>query len=74
MNVDRIKFILEEVKSGRIDINEAMASLRILPYEDLGYAKIDHHRQLRTAYPGKTIKVCSNHRFSFVPYFVYVNE
>lgn len=39
--------MLEQVKAGQLDIAEAEAKLKDLPYEDLGYAKLDHHRKLR---------------------------
>jgi NCAIR mutase (PurE)-related protein len=39
------------VREGRIGIDDALASLRLLPYEDLGYAKLDHHRELREGFP-----------------------
>lgn len=44
MNVNTI---LSGVRSGEISIEEAEKILKKLPYEDLGYAKIDHHRNLR---------------------------
>ncbi len=43
-----IKELLEEVKSGSLTIDEARFSLKGFPYKDLGYAKIDLHRQVRT--------------------------
>ena len=46
--------MLEQVKSGQLDIAEAEAKLKDLPYEDLGYAKLDHHRKLRSGF-GETI-------------------
>jgi len=60
--VDReaIRRLLEEVAGGRVDVDVAMGRLRGLPYEDLGFAKIDHHRALRGGAaeavfcPGKT--------------------
>lgn len=39
--------ILNDVKSGKLSPEEAMLKLRLQPYEDLGYARIDHHRELR---------------------------
>lgn len=39
--------ILEQVRSGALGPDEALLKLRIEPYEDLGYAKLDHHRELR---------------------------
>ncbi len=43
--------ILRDVKSGSIELSEAMTRLRILPFEDLGFAKVDHHRTLRKGFP-----------------------
>ena len=53
--------LLSLVRSKRISIQEAFEKLRRLPYEDLGFAKIDHHRTIRTGSPevifcqGKTV-------------------
>ena len=53
---------LENVRRGQVTIESAVEQLRQLPYEDLGFAKIDHHRTLRQGYPeviygrGKTPK------------------
>lgn len=46
--------LLRQVKSGSIDIEEAEKILENLPYEDLGYAKLDFHRKLRTGF-GETV-------------------
>ncbi len=48
---DRLKTLLEDVKAGRVEISEALALLRDLPYQDLGYALLDHHRGLRKGFP-----------------------
>jgi len=42
---------LEQVKGGQVDVDQAMERLRSLPYEDLGFARVDHHRQLRKGFP-----------------------
>jgi NCAIR mutase (PurE)-related protein len=42
---------LEQVKSGKIDIDQAIEKLRRLPFEDLGFACVDHHRQIRRGFP-----------------------
>lgn len=39
------------MRSGELPTEEAVAQLRILPYEDLGFAKVDHHRALRQGFP-----------------------
>lgn len=42
---------MDSVKSGELSVQEAVGRLRHLPYEDLGFAKVDHHRSLRTGFP-----------------------
>lgn len=51
MDSERLRRLLEDLRRGEIDVDTALASLRDLPYEDLGYARLDHHRALRTGYP-----------------------
>ncbi|MBC2579907.1 nickel pincer cofactor biosynthesis protein LarB [Clostridium sp. DJ247] len=51
MNLDETRALLEGVKSGVIDVNDALRELEDLPFKDLGYAKIDNHRELRVGYP-----------------------
>lgn len=46
-----IRDLLENVKNNNLDIEDALDILKDLPYEDLGYANIDHHRQIRNGYP-----------------------
>jgi NCAIR mutase (PurE)-related protein len=48
---DKLRLLLEGVAAGRLDIEEALSSLRHLPFEDLEFAKIDHHRELRDGLP-----------------------
>lgn len=43
--------LLGQVKDGTVDIDQALDTLRDLPFEDLEFAKIDHHRALRTGFP-----------------------
>ena len=45
-----IRTLLERVASGECSPAEAMAALRALPFEDLGFAKVDHHRSLRKGF------------------------
>ena len=49
-----IKELLEKVKNGEMELSRAEEILKELPYENLGYANLDHHRQLRNGY-GETI-------------------
>lgn len=51
MEPSKLKNLLIAVASGEVDPESALARLRDLPFEDLGYAKVDHHRQLRKGYP-----------------------
>jgi pyridinium-3,5-biscarboxylic acid mononucleotide synthase len=51
MNTKTLKTILERVRAGRMAPDEALRRLKTLPYEDLGFAKIDNHRQLRRGFP-----------------------
>ena len=45
--MDNVKNILENVKNGNISVDEALLKLKIEPFEDLAFAKIDHHKQRR---------------------------
>ena len=49
-----VRELLEQVKSGSVEIEDAQMRLKNLPYEDLGYAKLDHHRKLRSGF-GETV-------------------
>jgi pyridinium-3,5-biscarboxylic acid mononucleotide synthase len=51
MTRDAILQMLEEVRSGELSTAEALARLAKLPFEDAGFAKIDHHRSLRLGLP-----------------------
>ena len=51
MRPDKIKELLDGVKSGEIDVAEAMEELARLPFADIGDAVLDHHRALRTGFP-----------------------
>src|SRR5574337_601981 len=48
---EEIAKMLRQVRRGKLSVEEAVDRLRTLPYEDLGYAKIDHHRSLRQGFP-----------------------
>jgi NCAIR mutase (PurE)-related protein len=62
MNRIELEKLLEDVKSGKQSVNEALEALKYFPYADLGFARIDHHREVRTGYPeiiycaGKTVE------------------
>jgi NCAIR mutase (PurE)-related protein len=61
MTRKELERILEDVRNGNRTINEALDELQYFPYNDLGFARIDHQRELRTGYPeiiycaGKTV-------------------
>lgn len=47
----KLRELLESVAAGTTSVQAAVESLRLLPYEDIGFAKIDHHRALRDCLP-----------------------
>jgi len=51
MDQDQLRALLEQVRSGDLDTEGAISRLRHMPFEDLGYAKVDHHRALRHGMP-----------------------
>jgi pyridinium-3,5-biscarboxylic acid mononucleotide synthase len=51
MDPAAIELLLNEVSEGKTDVPAALQRLRHLPFEDLGFAKLDHHRTLRTGMP-----------------------
>jgi hypothetical protein len=51
MNIRKLEQLLKKVKAGETSIDEAMAQLKSLPFEDLGFARVDHHRTLRKGFP-----------------------
>ncbi|MBN1597750.1 MAG: nickel pincer cofactor biosynthesis protein LarB [Bacteroidales bacterium] len=51
MNEEQLRKILEKLREGQINTEEALNALRDFDYKDLDFAKIDNHRQLRTGYP-----------------------
>ena len=61
MNNEQLKTLLEAYKSDALSTEDIVKRLETLPFYDLGYAKVDHHRNLRVGYPeviygeGKTI-------------------
>ncbi len=51
MHSDRLKRLLESVRDGRAAVDEAMEQLQHLPFEELGFANVDHHRAIRCGFP-----------------------
>jgi NCAIR mutase (PurE)-related protein len=48
---ERVEALLRDLKAGKVTVGEAMNALRALPYEDLGFAQLDSHRDLRRGFP-----------------------
>jgi len=61
VNPEQLRQLLTDVQSGRVGVEKALTQLKLLPYEDIGFAKLDHHRWLRKGFPevvlcrGKTV-------------------
>jgi NCAIR mutase (PurE)-related protein len=51
MDQNQLRSLLEQVREGAIDIDGALDRLRHMPFEDLGFAKVDHHRAIRHGMP-----------------------
>lgn len=51
VDADRLAQVIADVAAGRLAPDDAMAQLRRLPFADLGYARVDHHRALRQGQP-----------------------
>lgn len=66
MDQDLLKSLLEQVRDGAVDVDQALERLRHMPFETLGYATIDHHRAIRVGMPevvfgkGKTVEQTVN--------------
>jgi len=65
MDETAVRRMLDDVRSGALSADDAVARLRRLPYADLGFAKVDHHRTLRQGMPeavyapGKSPEQCA---------------
>ena len=51
MDKQHLRKLFEDVRSGEVDIEHALERMRHMPFEDLGFAKVDHHRALRCGMP-----------------------
>lgn len=66
MNKDDIRKLLQKVKNNEIEVEAALEKIEDLPYKELGFAKIDNHREIRVGYPeviycgGKTVEQVRN--------------
>ncbi|MHB8076415.1 nickel pincer cofactor biosynthesis protein LarB [Desulfosporosinus fructosivorans] len=61
MKLEALEHLLVQIKDGEVSVDQALESLKELPFEDLGFAKVDYHREIRTGHPevifcqGKTV-------------------
>ena len=51
MNPERLEQLLKDVRGDTVSVAEAIERLRSLPFEDLGFASLDHHRSIRQGFP-----------------------
>ena len=51
MTRDRLHALLTQVRQGEMSVEGALAALKQLPFQDLGFARVDHHRALRKGFP-----------------------
>src|SRR6201994_4278345 len=51
MDSSSLRKLMQDVRSGRVSPDEGVAQLRHMPFEDLGFAKVDHHRRVRSGMP-----------------------
>jgi hypothetical protein len=58
MDIDKLKTLLSGVQNGQVSVDQALERLRTLPYDDLGYARLDMHRALRQGLP--EVVFCQN--------------
>lgn len=62
MDRSDVRGVLEDVAGGRMSVDDAIDRLKLIPFEDLGFAKVDHHRSIRQGVPevvygaGKTVE------------------
>ena len=60
MDEAAVRRLLDDVRSGALSADEAVARLRRLPFADLGFAKVDHHRALRQGMPEAVYAPCKS--------------
>ena len=51
MKTSTLRRLLEDIRDGKVEVQEGVRQMRTLPFEDLGFAKVDSHRELRVGYP-----------------------
>lgn len=58
MDKETIEVLLKSVQSGAVSVHAALEQLKSIPFQDLGFAKVDHHRTIRTGFP--EVILCQN--------------
>jgi NCAIR mutase (PurE)-related protein len=48
---EQLRKVLEQVREGALSLDQALERIKHLPFEDLGFARVDHHRHLRVGFP-----------------------
>jgi len=62
VDADRLRRLLEDIRRGRVEVDEGLVRLSGMPFDDLGFARVDHHRAMRCGAPeiifceGKTVE------------------
>ena len=51
MDQNQLRALFEQVRAGAVEVDAALERVRHMPFEDLGFAKVDHHRELRQGMP-----------------------
>jgi hypothetical protein len=51
VNEEKLREMLQALQDGKTDVDAIVENLRSWPYEDLGFARVDHHRALRRGFP-----------------------
>lgn len=51
MNREKMRELLEQCKSGQLSVDDTLERFKHMPYEDIGFARIDHHRNIRQGFP-----------------------
>jgi NCAIR mutase (PurE)-related protein len=55
MNIDSVRQLLEQVAAGNSNVDQALEKLRHIPFQDIDFAHIDHHRSMRKGFPERDL-------------------
>src|SRR3989338_4132047 len=72
MNEAEIKELMGRIRNKKISVDEAVKKLKFLPFEDLGFVKIDHHRALRKGFPD--VVFCKNAQYNEKSRTIVINK